>query len=181
MSPPAFRFRAPPVLDVQSPAGVAARLELLDADTPLGRIRGELRAQWVDLDGDGRADDVDGDGRLDVFPLVVAERLDEAGAGLDPEGWRIVGRVDPRDLASLGFPASDPTRVDAQVAVRSVRVRFAASASRRESAELEPPPAGRWRVTVVAGSGQTWAVPNVLGAAAGTALAASQSAALVTR
>lgn len=144
------------------PARVVLR-SILSASDVLS-ADGVFPVRWLDVDGDGVADDVNGDGRPDVTPLVVAE---------DASGALIPGIVDPRQVA--GFPAFDPTETATIAMTRSLEVVFPPLAIHPATGQTFPPPLGRYRVTVVNDFGQTWSVPNELGGALGDLLAVSQS------
>lgn len=158
--------------------GGGVELEVLDAVTAVGTIRGDLPVRWADVDGNGVVDDRDRDGFPDLFPQVRAERLGADGQP-DPEGWVMLGRVDPTQFASLGFPAADPTQLGIQVLARTMRVIFPSAAFRPGDSAPSTPPAGAWRVTVIGPLGQVWQLPNGLARALGTSLADSQGRSLV--
>jgi hypothetical protein len=139
--------------------------------------------QWVDLDGDGIADDRDGDGAPDVFPIVVAELLDPSDPSnlqLAPMTVRIPGIVDPTQFVPLGFPAGDPHMVQAVVLAHVLRVAFPPVGVDVMGRPVTPP-AGRYRITLIKALGQTWTVPNELQRATGTPLVHSQAGFLTVR
>lgn len=161
----------PLVLDAVEVSG-----EVLDA-------AGVFPIQWVDLDGNGTADDRNGDGNPDVFPLVVAELLDPE----DPENLtvaspsvRIPGIVSPFQFAAAGFPAADPSATRAVLEARRMTVVFPPIAVDAAGTRIAPP-AGRYRVTLVNPRGQTWSTPNELSRATGTELPATQAGHLEVR
>lgn len=143
---------------------------------------GVFPVQWVDLDANGAAEDVTFDGQPDVFPLVVAELLDPADPSDQtpaPARTLILGIIDPNQFLPLGFPAGDPTAVQAQVIARQMTVLFPPVAiDAAIGRPINPAPAGRYRITLVNARGQTWTVPNELVRAIGDPLATSQAAVL---
>lgn len=164
---PSFQVNGPaPVL---SSSSVAVSLTALAEVEDVAVLQGVFPIQWVDLNRDGVAEDVNGDGNPDVFPLVVADLLDEDDASnqtLAAPGVRIPGLVDPRQFVGLGFPAMDPTATSTVVPTNSLRVVFPALAV-RDGAPIAPVP-GRYRITLVNPFGQTWSVPNRLAEATGS-------------
>jgi uncharacterized protein (DUF2141 family) len=179
---PVFEFAAAePRLSVAAGPGRIA----LDARTTASSVltaEGRFLIQWLDRDGDGVADDVNGDGRPDVSPIVVAERLDPE----DPEGLRLAtpraavfGIVDPTQLAGTGFPVFDPTATSSVAIVDRLEVILPPLAvDPARPVDPFPTPPGRYRVTLIASTGQTWTVPNELSRALGDPSAASQSVVL---
>lgn len=152
-----------PVLDPSS-GPLSVVLRAISETSDVITQDGVFPVQWVDLDHDGLADDRSGDGQPDVFPLVVAELLDvgdERGLTPSASSIRILGSASPTQFVSLGFPASDPGRIDAVVEARSMNVVFPPWALDGAGRQV-PPPDGRYRVTVVNAAGQTWSVPNEL-------------------
>ncbi len=176
---PAFTFTGPAPVLAAGTTSVAVSLTALSALNDVIDVQGIFPIQWVDVNGDGRADDINGDGNPDVFPIVVADLLDaedETHSTLSSRGVRIPGLIDPRQFVGLGFPAADITATATVVTTNSLTVLFPALASSREEggAIIAPPP-GRYRVTLVNPAGQTWSVPNELQTANGTALPDTQS------
>jgi hypothetical protein len=156
-------------------------LATLQAQSPAGSVirqSGRFPVSWVDQNGDGTADDYNGDGHPDTFPLVVAQRLDPA----DPQNLTlasppvlIFGLVDPTQFNGLGFPGGDPTMVSVEVDALTVTAAFPPVAVDPISRQTLLPPLGKYRVSVILKSGQTWTVPNELERAAMDPLAASQA------
>lgn len=142
----------------------------------------------VDDDGDGLPDDANGDGRPDLWPRVVVRKLaadksvlvdendldrngllDETG-----EDWNDDGAP---DLVVLGA-GFDPTEYQAQLFDGQGRVKQtptlvprlklvlfnrAFDASNPRAPTLLPfAPVGRYAITVIQQTGQTWRVPNEL-------------------
>lgn len=147
------------------------------------RADGLFPVRWVDLDGDRIADDLDGDGLPEVFPLVVAERLEDS----DPEGLtlaepreRIFGIVRPEQFQGTGFPVADTTLTSTVVERYELSVAFP-PVSFRDGASAGTPTPGRYRVTVVNDRGQTWTVPNVLQRAEGDPMQPGQGRVLTVR
>lgn len=161
-----------------STGSVAVTLDALSVTTDVLSQMGVFVVQWVDRNRDGTADDVNGDGNPDTYPIVIAQQLDPddpSNLTLAPDAVRIPGFINPGQFVPAGFPAADPTQVQAQVVATSISMVFPALGA-RPSDPLTPvrPPEGRYQITVVAPTGQTWTVPNVLMSAAGTALEATQ-------
>jgi hypothetical protein len=177
---PAFAASGPiPVLD-PSAGPVAVTFEALQALNDVANIVAVFPVQWIDLNGDGQAEDINGDGNPDVYPIVVAELLsedDEQNMRVDPRGIRVPGLVSPLQFAGQGFPAMNPTATATVVLATSVQVVFPPLASSQEvpGAPIVPPQ-GRYRVTFVNRFGQTWTVPNELQRAQGTPFVESQGA-----
>lgn len=175
---PAFTFTSGGPVLAPGTASVAVSLTALSALNDVATVQGIFPIQWVDVDGDGRADDINGDGNPDVFPIIVADLLDpedEANLRLSARGVRIPGLVDPRQFIGLGFPGLDPTATATVVTTNSLGVLFPAVAiSQEEGGATIAPPPGRYRVTLVNSAGQTWSMPNELQGAQGTPLQSSQ-------
>jgi hypothetical protein len=152
-------------------------LSTVTAVNDLIQEHGVFPIQWVDLDGDGMADDINQDGQPDVFPIVVAELLDPMDATnmtVSSMGVKIPGFVSPAQFAPLGFPAADPHMVQVIVPAFVVHIVFPPVAIDASGHPVAPPP-GRYRITMINPLGQTWTVPNELQRAAGTPLVHTQS------
>jgi hypothetical protein len=152
------------------------------ASSPLLRANPRFPIQWVDLDGDGTADDINGDGAPDTFPIVIAELLDPndpTNLTLAQTPFQIPGIVDPTQFVPAGFPAMTPTATTTVVPVASMIVAFPPAGVDPVSGMRGAPPLGHYRITLIDGSGQTWTIPNALSLAAGEPLAASQAGTLV--
>ncbi|MBI4819540.1 MAG: hypothetical protein HY791_24925 [Deltaproteobacteria bacterium] len=163
---PVFSFVGSPTISRSDPATIV-RIASMSSDSDVLRAEGVFPIRWLDVDGDGSADDVDGDGRANVTPLVVAEH--EYGLA------SMIGFVDPRQFP--GFPALDPTATSSVVLRTGIEVSFAPRA-RLGDGTVGAAPLGKYRVTVVNGLGQTWSVPNELLRATPDPLATSQSVSL---
>lgn len=144
--PPAFQF-AP------GSTGPTLQLDSLTHNSSLLSVRGRFTVQWVDEDRDGQADDLNGDSVPDVYPLVVAESVQGAGAP-------VFGFVDPSQFS--GFPSSDPSQTGVQITAERMTVQFPPSIQ------------GPRRVVVVQANGQRWFVPNEWAQATGTDLPQTQ-------
>jgi hypothetical protein len=171
-----------PTLHRMAGTPIAVQIGAQTAASPLLRANPRFPIQWVDLDGDGTADDINGDGLPDTFPIVIAELLDPndpTDLTLAQTPFQIPGIVDPNQFAAAGFPAGTPTATATVVPVTSMVVAFPPAGVDPVSGMRGPPPLGRYRITLIDGSGQTWTVPNALGLATGDPLAASQAGSLV--
>ncbi|MFO0729078.1 MAG: hypothetical protein U1E65_35185 [Myxococcota bacterium] len=149
------------------------RLDAVASTTNVLQAAGTFPVRWADLAGDGTADDLNGDGNPDVLPIVIAELLDPADASnlkLATPHTVLFSVVDPSQFAGLGFPAADPTQLMAVTNASSLVATFVPLPA--------PPPAGRYRVTVINARGQTWTVPSELQRATGDPLATSQAGVL---
>lgn len=177
-------FELPADLELQS-AGPPLDLTLsaLASSSAILRAEGSFPIQWVDLDGDRIADDVNGDGAPDVFPLVLAERLDDAdpeGLTLASPGERLFGVVNPAQFVGLGFPAQDTTQTSSVVESTRLNV-IIPPISQKDGGEVGPPTPGLYRVSLINHRGQTWTVPSILQRADGDALQAGQARGLRVR
>lgn len=175
---PAFTINGLAPVLLPATGSVAVALTALSELNDVATLQGVFPIQWVDVNGDGRADDVNGDGNPDVYPLVVADLLDPedpSNLTVSARGIRIPGLVDPRQFAGLGFPVADITSTSTVVPTNSLGVVFPALASSQEAggAIITPPP-GNYRITLVNGLGQTWSLPNELQRAEGTPFVQSQ-------
>lgn len=137
------------------------------------RIEGVTSSTEV-LDATGRFVVVPRDPALGtVYPQVIAELLDPT----DPTNQRtapmrviIPGSVDP---AQVGIDPQDP---QALAVVSALTVAFPPiGIDPSTGMPVGPPPVGRYRVTVIHRSGQTWSIPNELQRATGDPLAISQA------
>jgi hypothetical protein len=157
-------------------------LSTVAIDNALLRQHGAFLIQWVDLNGDGVADDLYGKGSPDVFPLVAAELLDPAdptNSTLSANPVVVHGFLNPTDYAP-GFPAQDPTQVKVVVGAGVVRITFPPVAVDAGGNKIAVPN-GRYRITLIEGTGQTWTVPNELQRATGTASPMNQAGYLTVR
>ena len=164
---PAFSLpAAPPVLSRNGGGPLTVTFDALGHRSDVLDVDGAFIVQWVDLTGDGVADDVNGDRNPDTYPLVIAELLDpEDPSNLSTATDRVLmfGFVDPTQFGPLGFPFTDPTATSS----RAVTNRFVAAFP---PLAIEPdrpatpitPPTGRYRITLIGATGQTWTVPNEL-------------------
>ena len=169
--PPAFFL--PDLLTLDRTAGTVSALVSRLTETNIAfSVHGSLRVGWFDRDGDGLDDDVDGDGQADVFPTVVADRLDPSdptGQRLAEERVRIRGWIDPSQ-----FPALDRA-TNPVVDVPTMVVSFPTTAWRLDNPGVSiAPPAGEYRVSLINEAGQAWSSPNALADAAGTRYALTQ-------
>ena len=175
---PAFSVTGPGPVLMPATGSVAVALTALSELNDVASVQGVFPIQWIDVTADGRADDVNGDGNPDVYPLIVADLLDpedESNMRVSGRGVRIPGLIDPRQFIGLGFPAMDVTATATVVPTNSLQVIFPALAtSQEQGGAVITPPAGRYRITLVNGAGQTWALPNELQMAEGTALIETQ-------
>lgn len=121
-------------------------------------------AHLVDKNGDGAPDDADNDGVFDFWPRVVVRKIaddsllsDQAialEAGFDFSG--ILGKL--TDANGKVMPA--PSR-ETELTLVIKRRAFDISDPAHPVA-LDAPPAGRYSITVIESTGQTWRVPNEL-------------------
>lgn len=165
---PVFTPQAGATMRRAAPAAI--RLDAVSSVSNVLRASGTFPVQWADLDGNGVADDLNGDGNPDVLPVVVAELLDPAdSSNLTPAVPRAVlfSVVDPTQFGVLGFPVMDPTQLSTVIEAPSLVATFVPLPA--------PPAAGRYRITVITGRGQTWTVPNDFIRAQGDPLATSQA------
>jgi hypothetical protein len=179
---PSFWVPSPsPVLEG---APISVPIQALVETTDVFTTNGVFPIQWIDLDGNGTADDVNGDGNPDVFPIVVAELLDpgdEENLTVAVDPVRVPGLLNPAQFAPLGFPAADPTQVALVVAASTVTVVFPPAGVRGDPPVSVAPPAGRYRITLINPAGQTWTIPNELERARGTPFEVSQAGYLTVR
>ncbi len=155
----------------------AVSLMSLNVTTDVLSQMGVFVVQWVDRNADGVADDVNGDGFPDTYPIVVAQQLSEdpSNLALEPDGVQIPGFINPGQFAGAGFPAADPTQVQASIVATTVGVVFPGFGARPSNPTMPVmAPDGRYRITVIAPTGQTWSIPNEMSQAAGTALEMTQ-------
>ncbi|MBK8012680.1 MAG: hypothetical protein IPK13_15115 [Deltaproteobacteria bacterium] len=169
--PPAFFL--PDRVTLEGPTGTVSVLVSRLTETNIAfSVHGSLRVGWFDRDGDGLDDDVDGDGEADVFPTVVADRLDPSDSTrqkLAEQRVRIRGWIDPAQ-----FPALDRV-TNPVVDVPTVVVSFSSTAwDLANPGQSISPPAGEYRVTLINEAGQAWSSPNPLADAAGTRYALTQ-------
>ncbi len=184
---PAFAFAAPLVLD---PAAGTKVVELVSSPLQQGPVDERQSAfvvRYVDDNGDGTPDDANGDGIADFWPKVVVRKLadgtnldendlDRNGV-LDAEGASYVHQDPARDgkpaavvlaagwvpdelLAALSASGGAPvpmTRL--KLAVRPIAIDVADPS---KPAPLAAVPPGRYAVTVIQFTGQTWRLPNEL-------------------
>lgn len=179
---PVFELPEGSVLDAAGPP-LSVTLTARRASSAALQADGVFPVRWVDLDGDQIADDVNADGVPEVFPLVVAERLDEA----DPEGLtlaepveRIFALVPPAQFVGTGFPVGDTTATSTVVERYELTAIFP-PVSRKGNGEVGPPTPGNYRVTLINDRGQTWTVPNVMGRAIGDPMQSGQRRSLSVR
>ncbi len=148
--------------------------------------------RFLDDDGDGQPDDTNGDGRPDLWPRVVVRKLVDARPLLDENDLDKNGVVDAEgedyELASTGAKDGqpdvvvlaagfDPTEYAAQLFDANGRVKQTPTPVPRLKLVLQPRafdasgptpqalrtvPVGRYAITVVQQTGQTWRVPNEL-------------------
>jgi hypothetical protein len=170
---------AGPIWDGGQPVGLDLNAAAIDND--LIHQHGVFPIQWIDLDQNGMADDYNGDLMPDVFPLVVAELLDPAddtNLTVSSMHVRVVGSVNPAQFPT--FPSMDPTQVLTVVPAGALHVVFPPVAIDAMFHPI-PVPAGKYRITLIDGSSQTWTVPNELQRAAGTMLPTTQAGVLTVR
>jgi len=173
---PVFTMNDGVVLQASAGSSVAVTLSALNEANDVLITEGVFPVKWVDLDGDGMADDLNGDTFPEIFPIVVAELI---GSN---DGTRIFGFVNPAQFAGAGFPAGDPTQVNAVVPATSVAVLFPAIAvNDAEPTTPRLPPEGEYKITVINPRGQTWTVPNNLVRAVGTSYEDSQARTLTVQ
>ncbi len=162
---PAFSMPTDTVLSRGS-GPLMVTIDATDHNSDVLSVEGAFVVQWVDLDGNGEADDFNGDGNRDTFPLVVAELLDPE----DPTNQTVAtdrvmmfGIVDPRQFTPLGFPVGDITATSSRALTTRLSVAFPPLAIEPDRpANPIPAPAGKYRVTLIGATGQTWSVPNEL-------------------
>jgi hypothetical protein len=143
--------------------------EILDTPDP-GEPCGPIFVVYApDADGDGMYDPHPTYGSLglyDLWPKVYLEYLGDVGAGerwvaeaVPDPAFALLGKVAPggstltNDLSVLWLPAAQHFDADGTVEIVQDPTQI---------------PAGAWSVTVVASTGQTWALPNELAAYNGT-------------
>ncbi len=178
---PSFVLSTPsPRLD-PSTGSVTVGLAALTEQNDVFSTDGVFPVQWVDLNNDGVADDLNRDMSPDVFPLVVADQLDESGQ-VAQDAVRLFGIINPQQFQALGFPANNPSDVAAVVLANTITVSFPGLGT-RPSSPLMPvvPPDGAYRITVINGGGQTWSLPNELVRAEGTVYPQTQGGALTVQ
>jgi hypothetical protein len=192
-------FRAASKVTLVPSEGIKV-VELLPNPLQLGPVDQRAPAfvaRYVDANNDGVPDDADGDGQADLWPKVVVRKLAEGGIGLaDENDLDRNGLLDP---TGVDYPhASGPAdgKPDAVVLAAAIErdelvtalngsgglpvpmprlklvVRpLALDASNPKSPQpLATVPPGRYAVTLIQFTGQTWRIPNELTPGIGSAL-----------
>jgi hypothetical protein len=125
--------------------------------------------RYVDEDGDGAPDDADGDGVPDLWPRVLVHKLDEL-----PEQVVLAAALAPEPALLDALRKPDGTPNMEPVAVTSLGIIVlprALDVRDPHDRELLPSvPRGRYALTLVQFTGQTWRVPNELSPALAPAL-----------
>lgn len=163
-------------LDISSGAPLSATVRTVSSLNDVLDQNGMFPVSWLDLNGDGLADDVNADGNFEVFPLVVAELLDPndpLNLKLASPHVRIPGAVFAAQFAPLGFPIADITQTRTVIFASSINVFFPPRGLDDANQSIVPP-AGKYRITLINSLGQTWTIPNELVRAAGTDLPQTQ-------
>jgi len=177
---PIFEYEANADLEFSASSSAASfSVKALSTNNDVLKADGLFLIQWVDRDGNGMADDVNGDGQPDLYPLVVVEWLDEtdpSNLSLNPDHRVMSGIVPPAQFLSLGFPAGDPSAVQSIILASELSVTLPLIAvDPAVPGSRFTPPSGRYRITLIQATGQTWTIPNDLQQAQGTDLAQSQA------
>jgi hypothetical protein len=159
---PAFEVSVPS-LTLSDPAKVTLRAMPL-TDALVWEPSACFLAHLVDQNGDGAPDDTDGDGVPDFWPRVAVRKMaddsllsDQAvalEAGFDFSG--ILGKL--KDAS--GNVTAAPSRETELTLVIKPRAFDISDPAHRVA--LGAPPAGRYSITVIESTGQTWRVPNEL-------------------
>jgi len=149
--------------------------------------------RFVDDNADGMPDDANGDGVPDLWPRVVVRKLSEQSVLLDENDLDKNGVLDATGVSYVHADSStdnvpdlvvlaagfDPTEYAAQLVDGTGRVKQTPTPVPKLKLVLRPRaldasnpaaiqplqlvPAGRWAITVIQQTGQTWRVPNELG------------------
>lgn len=169
---PVFTVVADPVDQVAAAAGAPVRLEAdrvwaadLHLEGPLNPrdpepCRTYFPVVVVDADMDGAPDPhpTYGDlGLVDVWPRVYFG-FEGPGEG---ESWAAEAAIPP-DPAWLAQPLNTPIAATSLDALFLPVARHTLPDGSAEQVQAPDLPAGRWSVTVISPTGQTWAVPNEL-------------------
>ena len=180
LDPPAFRADTGPTMsqDAHLPAHFHLRAHPLSpALLPAfaGREEGTTFTAQLVLDARGHPVDANGDGLPDLLPRVFVRKLaDDDAAGLRDETRPIFlpAAVNPLPLLPLLAGGARVATTDLDVVVQPLAVDLSDPAHPTPLPEL---PAGRYSLTVVNATGQSWRTPNELGADALEAAAAALS------
>ncbi|XXF80844.1 hypothetical protein P2318_14115 [Myxococcaceae bacterium GXIMD 01537] len=142
----------------------------------LGLVRGEpprFYVRFLDVDGDGMADDADGDGLPDLYPRFFLRWAPAPGQGA--EGVEVVVPLlfNPAPFATV--LQGDVTREAAAERLQLVVVPQARAVTRTPDGgtAMEPlgtPPVGDYVLWALTDEGTFWHVPNALGARDAAAL-----------
>jgi hypothetical protein len=159
---PAFEVSVPS-LALSGPAKVILRAMPL-TDALVWEPSACFLAHLVDQNGDGAPDDSNGDGAPDFWPRVAVRKMaddsllsDEAVA-LEA-GFDFSGILDNLNDAN-GQVKAAPSR-EAELAL-VIKPRAFDISDPAHPVALDAPPAGRYSITVIESTGQTWRVPNEL-------------------
>lgn len=159
---PAFEV-SPASLELTGPASVTLKVKRIDTDQAFVPSPVFL-ASLVDSNGDGAPDDSDGDGIPDFWPRVVVRKIAD-GSLLADEAVALQAGFDFSSFQSELVDGSGKVKTAptprSQLSL-SIRPRAFDISNPSKPVPLEAVPPGRYSITVIQSTGQTWRVPNEL-------------------
>jgi len=170
---PAFRVVGSSTFNPEQGSKALDLLPEVISQTPVTQ-QPQFLIRSADDDGNGVPDDADADGVVDVYPKIRVRKLaDRTPVFWDEHDLNRDGKTEPEGSPVVILPAKlDPSTVlpllsqPQPVPVSSLRILIEPRAldvqDPANPVELPQLPSGRYAITVIQFTGQTWRVPNEL-------------------